>query len=224
MPNFKEQLFSIVVIGRLNPQILNHDFLINNEILPVSEEPFKSLLAKENGNPFTEFVSTPVLSSIKYDSISMVIEESRYQIKDSNYGNPVSSPIIDITKKYLGEILKHTPMTVGGINLSGNITFDDEKDEQGFNERFGVNKDTLISHAGTEDIRIGMNIAFTWLEGFVDVQVPRSRGSSVSRAINFNYEFKYNNMKDFFGNLDKVDQIQGKFSELLKSLGVEEGA
>ncbi len=222
MPNFKEQLFSIVIIGRLNPQILNHNFLIDNEILPVGEEPFKSLLAKENGNPFTEFVSTPVLASIKYDSISMVIEESRYQIKDSNYGNPVSSPIVDITKKYLGEILKYTPMTVGGINLSGNITFDDEKDEQGFNERFGVNKDALITHAGTEDIRLGMNFAFKWLEGLVDVQIPKLMGSSNSRMINFNYEFQYTNMKDFFGNLDKVDQIHEKFSEILKSLGVEE--
>lgn len=222
MPNFSGQFFSIVIVGKHNPQILNHNFLINNEILPVTEEPFKSLLAKEGENPFTEFVSTPVLATIKYGSISMVIEESRYQIKDSNYGDPATSSIVNITKKYFGEILKYTPISVGGINLSGNITFDDEKDEQGFNERFGVNIDTLCTHAGTQNIRLGMNLAFLWLEGLVDVQIPRLKGAPNSRKINFNYEFKYNKTKDFFGNLDKVNQISEKFRELLKSLGVEE--
>ena len=61
MPSFKYKFFNIVVLGRHNPQILTHDFLINNKILPVTQEPFLTLLreAKEKVKPFNQFISTP---------------------------------------------------------------------------------------------------------------------------------------------------------------------
>lgn len=221
MPNFKGQFFSIVLIGRHNPQILNHDFLINNEILPVKDEPFKSILTKEDSKPFTEFISTPVLATIMYGSISIVIEENRYQIKDGNYGDPTSSSIIQITRRYFGEVLKYTPLTLGGINLNGIITFIDEKDEQRFDEKLGINRKHLCAYADTIDVRFGMNFSFPWLEGIVNVQIPKLRELPLSCTINLNYEFKHDNMKSFLVNLDKVEKIHGKFMELLQSLDVE---
>ncbi len=221
MPNFKGQFFSIVFIGRHNPQILNHDFLINNEILPVNEEPFKSILAKEDKNPFTEFVSTPVLATIKYGSISIVIEEGRYQIKDTNCADPATSAIVQITKKYFGEILRYTPLNVGGINFNGNITFNGEEDEQEFDKNFGFNRNPLCDYTGTKDIRLGMAFSFQWLEGIVDVQIPKSKGPSGSCTINFNYEFKHDDMESFFVNLDKAEQTHQKFRNLLLLLNVE---
>ena len=159
MPNFKETLFSIVFIGRFNPQILNHDFLVNNKILPEKEEPFKALFAKEDNKPFTEFMSTPVLTTIKYDSINIVIEESRFQIQDLNNTDPSTSPIVSITKKYFGEILKYTPISAGGINLNGIITFTDADDEQRFNETIGISKDwqelDLLSIHGADTVPNG---------------------------------------------------------------------
>jgi hypothetical protein len=222
MPNFKGQFFSIVLIGRHNPQILNHDFLINNEIIPVKDEPFKSIIAREDSKPFTEFISTPVLATIKYDSISIVVEDNRYQIKDGNYGDPTSSSIIQITRSYFGEVLKYTPLTLGGINLNGIITFKNEKGEQRFDENLGINRKNLCAYAGTADVMFGMDFSFPWLEGMVAVQIPKQRDHSKSCTINFNYEFKHDNMKSFLVNLDKVEQIHGKFRELLQSLGVEE--
>ena len=44
MPLFEGKFFNIVFIGRLNPQILNHDFLLNNRVLPEDKEPFKTLV------------------------------------------------------------------------------------------------------------------------------------------------------------------------------------
>lgn len=224
MPNFEGKFFSIVFIGKHNPQIINHDFLINNGILPISEEPFKSLLEKRDNNPFTEFISTPVLASIKYESISITIEGNRYQIKDTNYGELAKSPIISITKKYFGEILRYTPLQIGGINLSGVIKFIDNNDEQKFDENLGISKSNLCTYADTEDIRFGISFTFPWLEGLVDVQISKLEESSGSRTINLNYEFKNDNMENLLANLDKVEQTHEKFRGLLQSLGMEESA
>jgi len=130
-------------------------------------------------------------------------------------------PLFLLLKKYFGEILRYTPLNVGGINLNGIITFDDEKDEQKFDESLGIKRDPLCTYAGTKDIRLGMAFTFQWLEGLVDVQIPKSRGSSNSCTINFNYEFKDDNLESFLGNLNKVELINDKLKELLQSLNVK---
>jgi hypothetical protein len=112
MPSFKGQFFSIVFIGRQNPQILNHDFLFSHGVLPKDKEPFKNLFAKQDSQPFTEFISTPVITSIKYGPISLVVEENRYQIIDNRFEDPPSSPIIQITKKYFEELLRYLPVAI----------------------------------------------------------------------------------------------------------------
>ena len=100
MPIFDPKLFSIVFIGRQNPQILNHDFLIKNEVLPVKREPFKSLIkdSSQKKPPFTSYLSTPVVTALDYKWISIIVEENRFQIKDAKFNVPSKSPIITITK------------------------------------------------------------------------------------------------------------------------------
>ncbi|MBI4334639.1 MAG: hypothetical protein HY673_25575 [Chloroflexi bacterium] len=96
MPSFEGRFFSIVLIGRQNPQILTHDFLLKNEVLPKDREPFKGLITEEGSLPFTEFISTPVITSITYGPISITIEENRYQITDNRFEDPPSSPIMSV--------------------------------------------------------------------------------------------------------------------------------
>lgn len=123
MPIFDLKLFSIVFIGRQNPQILNHDFLIKNEVLPIKSEPFKSLIkdSSQKKPPFTSYLSTPVVTALDYKWISIIVEENRFQIKDAKFKVPSKSPIITISKEYFGTLLKYTPFQVGGINFGGEL-------------------------------------------------------------------------------------------------------
>jgi hypothetical protein len=220
MPIFEGQFVSIVLIGRQNPQILNHNFLRTYKILPENEEPFKSLFAKKESEQFTEFVSTPVLTAIKYGPIALVVEQNRYQITDSRFDNPSSSPIIKITKNYFGEHLKYTPITLGGINLNGNIKFDDPKDERTLDEKIGITFGTLESITEAADIQIGITFFFPWHKGIIEVRLPRTKDSSQPRKINFNYEFMYQDIDSFLKNLDDIDQVYKKFIDLLQRLEI----
>ena len=221
MPIFEGKFFSIIFLGRQNPQILNHDFLINNKILPEDVEPFDELLLKEKPKQFTEFVSTPILTAINYNFIKIIIEENRYQITDLRFLDPLLSPIIPITKKYFGEILKYTPLKLGGINLNGIIKFADKEDEEVFDKQFGLYHKNLLEIFGDgEDIRLGLTLSFPWNKGILEVNLPKNKDCSEPGAINFNYEFKYENMDSFIKNLDDLEIIYDKFNNILDKLSI----
>lgn len=220
MATFEGVFSSIVLIGRQNPQILNHDFLVNNNVLPKDQPPFKELFAKDGTQPFSEFISTPVLATIKYGPISIVVEESRFQTMDRRFEDPPSSPIIQITKRYFG-VLRHTPLQLGGINLNGVIRFSDAKDEGAFDERLGFDRAPLSGMVGTTDVRIGLFFSYPWQNGIVEVQLPKPKERSKLGTINFNYEFKFKDIETFLANLDDFGRLYASFKTFLKSLGIE---
>ena len=221
MPSFEGQFLSIVFTGKQNPRILNHDFLLNNGVLPKNKEPFKGLFAKQDSDPFTDFLSTPVLACIRYAPINLLVEENRYQIRDDRFEDPPSSPIIEITRKYFGELLRFTPLQLGGINLNGIIKFVDVSDEQAFDERLGLTRKNLSDTVGSTDVRIGVSFSFPWNKGMVDVHLFRPKDRSQPGTISFNYEFNYQDIDSFLKNLDDSDQVYKKFIDLLQSLGVK---
>ncbi|MCG3112567.1 MAG: hypothetical protein MCM46_12200 [Candidatus Manganitrophus sp. SB1] len=221
MPKFEGKAFNIVFIGRQNPQILNHDFLKSHHALPENIEPFRSLLDKKDAAPFSEFVSTPVLSMIKYGPISIVVEENRYQITDSIFTNATSSPILGITKKYFGDLLRYTPLQLGGVNLIGNIHFKDAEDEKKLDQLLGINRDRLIALSGVSDIRSGLSFSFPWKEGMIEVQVTKLKDRSQPAAMTFNYEFRYKDIDSFLRNLDLFPEILVRFKQLCGGLGME---
>jgi hypothetical protein len=85
MASFQGQSIGIVLLGRHNPQILNHDFLLKHKVLPVDQEPFASLLKQQEGQAFTEFICTPVISSLRYGPVNIVVEDGRFQIGDQRF-------------------------------------------------------------------------------------------------------------------------------------------
>jgi len=150
MAEIKQNLFSVVLVGRHNPMILNHDFLIQNDVLPKSE-PFYQDDLKNGKNPFKEFIATPPLSRIVYGEYSLHVQEDRYQASDQTGDPPSRSPIIDITKKYFGEILKYTPLVVGGINLNYDLVFGDQE-EQKIDEAIGLDHNGLKKAFDSENV------------------------------------------------------------------------
>lgn len=223
MPVYKHNFFSIVLLGSHNPQILNHDFLINNKILPQEEEPFKTLLdgEKKGKKPFNEFLSTPPVTSIRYKWISIIVDQNRYQIKDDSKKTSYESPIIQITKEYFGKYLKYTPFILGGLNFHGELLFHDGEDQISFDSKMGIDSSRLaISHESYPEFDI--RIKLPWNDGKIEIRKSKDPIDKLKGAFNFNYEFKYEDIDSFMNKLDDVSVAYKKCADILESLGVEE--
>lgn len=226
MPIFSPTFFSIVFLGSQNPQILNHDFLINNQVLPIEQEPFKSLMegASEEHHPFTQYISTPLVTTLTYKWISIIIEQNRYQIKDTHYNTPLESPIISIPKEYFGRVLQHTPITLGGINFGGSIVFSDAKDETDFDERLGINSQKFQILLGLAKAQYSPQVRLVWdevREGKFELRLNKAKTSSGACSVTFNFEFPYKDMASFIENLDESGEIHKRFHTVLRKLNVE---
>ncbi len=55
MAKYTQTYTNVVVLGSMNPQILTHNWLVKERIIP--KKVFDS--AAQKGNPFTQFISTP---------------------------------------------------------------------------------------------------------------------------------------------------------------------
>lgn len=218
MAKFEIQFLSIVFIGKLNPQILNHDFLMQNHVLPENQEPFISLFAQKNKSPFSEFISTPVLANIKYDSISMLIDDNRFQAKHDFPENIIRSPIILITKKYFGELLRHTPLTIGGININCKIIFDSAEEEKAFDQKIGISHNQLLVLSNNQKIRVNLGFNYSWSEGKVEVNWLKPKDQDNQCFMNFNYEYPFINLDQFLNNLDKIDLVYEHFNKMISTL------
>jgi hypothetical protein len=229
MATFKGQFASIVLIGRHNPQILNHDFLARHEVLPRESEPFRSLLAdsgKVSGfgeSPFTEFISTPLVSSIRYGPISIMVEESRFQILDNGFfEHPSNSTIVDITKQYFGRLLVHTPLQFGGVNFNGLVSFRNLEDEWAFDKRVGMDRSTFQSWArASDDLRISTKVSFQREDYMVEFQVMKAKVATENCVVNINYEHKFSSLDDMMMWIGSIDELYRDFVGVLRSLHVE---
>jgi len=222
MPRFEGKFLSVVLVGHQNPQILNHDFLVKNNILPVDKDPFKTLIDKDAGRPFDEFVSVPILATIRYGHVSITVQEDRYQILDNRFGSPADSPIFDITRNYFQKHLKYTPFTVGGMNLNGIIYFSDLSDELKFDERLGINRPKFAELLRADGIRTGATVAAAHRNGLIEVQIAKPKDGSPVALFNLNYEFKYEEIGTFMANLDDAEALYHESQRILLALGVEQ--
>ncbi len=223
MPIFSPIFFSIVFLGRQNPQILNHDFLIKHKILPIKKEPFKSLTknSSQKKPPFTNYLSTPVVTALDYRWISIIIEENRFQIKDTKFKLPSKSPIISITKEYFGTYLKYTPFQLGGINFGGELKFLNLEDERSFDDRLGIDKKKFETHFKVNNARYSNRITFPWNDDQLELRIEKPKKELNISSVTFNFEFIYENIDNFIGKLDGVDKVYKKFKEVLRKLNVE---
>lgn len=222
MPFVSPKFFSIVLLGRQNPQILNHDFLIKNRVLPIRKEPFRSLIrnSSEEKQPFSEFLSTPPVTTLTYKWISIIIEINRYQIRDNNFKVPSNSPIVNITKQYFGKFLTYTPFQLGGMNFAFKLGFSDDKDEKDFDDRLGIDREKFGTCLKTEKARFSTRINSPWNDGQIEIQINKPKKGLKDGEINFNFEFFYENIDSFIGKLDEADKAYKLFNDILKKLKV----
>lgn len=221
MASYARNVFSIVFLGQFNPSILNHEFLVANDIIPKNIPPFVKFLQKPTGQQFSEFLSTPVVSNIKYDKYSMLVETGRMQVLDETRSKPEESPIIDIAKKYL-QVLRHTPIKLCGFNFKGNLRFVDVIDEREFDERLGVGREKIVKLSRSGIPRISQHISWSYKNGTALLQINKPKGESPDCLIQINFEFEnFGSLEEFLKNLDLVAECHDEFRRLLSELEVK---
>ena len=215
----KQMFFSIVLVGRQNPQILNHDFLESNGVLPRKEPFYKQNLAQGEA-VFTEFFSTPPMARIAYKKYSLLVYEERFQAIDTTGDDPRESPIIQITKNYFGNLLKYTPFTVGGLNLNCELTLG-PAEEQVIDGILGINREQANQAFGFVSTIGSITGIFPFLDGKMSVVFAKPKDPGNPTKVNFNYEFSYpGSMEAFLSNIDKVDKIVDYQQSFYERIGV----
>lgn len=83
---YENNLLAIVVLGRQNPAILSHEFLIRTKIIDGSfPQPTPTI--------------TPIIANLQYPEFVITIEPEKYQISQKT-NDPNQSILTIITLKY----------------------------------------------------------------------------------------------------------------------------
>lgn len=215
------KFFSIILIGRQNPQILTHDFLLKNNIIPFDKSPFKDMVTKQpEDKPFSGFLSTPVLTQLTYKNINIVIEEGRYQITDISNTLPTDSSIVIFTKNYFS-VLRYTPFVLGGFNFNNLISFDSKDEKIVFENKFISDRNGVYKELGINNFEISLQVDCPFNQNKIELSFSKVAGNDLIKALNFNYEFRYKDIDSFLGNLDEVPILLEKFKSILSKLNIQ---
>jgi hypothetical protein len=109
---YENKLTVVVVLGKMNPAILSHDFLKQNKILPTE-------LCDQTPKPMI----TPVLSLVEYDKkLTIVVEQERFVVQSLAEEGPSFIP--GLVTAYF-KTLPFTPLSSVGVNFQGKALFAD---------------------------------------------------------------------------------------------------
>ncbi len=127
MAKISRDFFNIVVIGSMNPQIMNHDWLVKHKIIS------RSFYVKDNPAKFNQFINMPQLAHIFYKDVDIQIHLDRFALTARTPN--ITKSVINIATKYFS-CLNHTPIKVVGFNVNHTISFDDQNEETRFDEKY----------------------------------------------------------------------------------------
>ncbi len=217
MASHSKNFISFVALGGPNPQILNIDFLKNNKILPLDQEPFVSISAQEK--LVKKFVSVPGFTNLILDNIEFLVDESRFQIREKEISEWGDTKILEIAKKYF-EILPYTPLKLVGINLNSIITFDSPKEETNFQELFISKNSRILSIIGKGKIAASIVLRYPYSNqgGRITLTVEQPNKENKKRSINFNYEFDFTSWKELGSELGKISEISGYSDSIIQKM------
>lgn len=220
MSELELRYFSIVFLGNMNPQILNHDFLLHNEILPKEDKYIKALL--DRPHTVDDFDSIPGFALLRYGSYEIRLELTRYQMTDKRGRREFEdSPIIDFTKRYFN-LLSHTPISVGGFNLAYQVRFDNDREKEKLLGKIFAPRKTLKSCFEDKIETKRAILFFDFLEGKFEFNLGFDNSDEpLSSNINVNYEFafsRFQNMSIFLEQLNNVRAVESRFREVFKRM------
>jgi hypothetical protein len=214
MADYKQTFINVVVLGNLNPQILNHDWLVKQRILPTGVSPSNK---DHTETPFTQYVSIPQMATLAYGPLVFTVELNKFVLQNN-------TPTIDLrifkTAQRYFEKLPHTPVKKLGYNVHGVITFSTEEEERNFDNKFVSYNSTLSSILGATDIHFGFTALYS--QDSVLYRLECSKSTDHSEAhINFNCEFDVDNVESmlpFLGEAKKYIRKIDKHNRTLANL------
>lgn len=154
----KNNFLSAIALGSFNPAILTPNFLSEQKIFTFETSP--------------KGKTSPVVSEMKFDDISLFVELERFQVRHEDVDHFEKSPIISIMANYLN-ILKYTPVFVEGINF--NINLINYADSTTAANIFEKPINGIINYVDKSD------------EYFIDVKTTVAMGKEETQGINCKY-------------------------------------
>lgn len=125
--------FSIVVAGAQNPNIINHDFLIKQRIIPAN-------------TPEPRAIILPPYAQLVYKNFQITVEQSRFRI-DQKFRSPSDHFIGKTVRNYYAR-LGHTPLSAYGFNFTGEVIWNSPEEYNEFR-----NEDVVLGKLGKSAIK-----------------------------------------------------------------------
>jgi hypothetical protein len=216
MANMNKNFISLIAIGGQNPQILNINFLRDNHILPSDNEPYKTLLKREK--PCDRFVSVPGFTNLIIGNVEFIVDEQRFQVRANAISKWNDFGIAEITKAYF-KTLPYTPLKIVGINFNSTISFADSVQSAKMQSLFLPEGSPILNILSQKQI-IGSTILRYPFEndgGMITVTIDPPMDTN-SRAINFNYEFKFSGWPSFNKEIGKLSEIGNYCDSIITKL------
>jgi hypothetical protein len=217
MATQSKNFISFVALGGLNPQILNVDFLKASSIISVNDPPFDKLL--KQGVAPDKFISLPGFANLVVANIEFLVDEQRFQLRDTKISEWAETNILDIANKYF-QVLPYTPLKLVGVNLNSTITF--ATSEEAHNcQKLCLPKDSQLARIISNDsISASSVLRYPYSDdgGRITLTIEQPSRENKKRAVNFNYEFDFTDWSKFRGELGKISEIAAYSDSILDQL------
>jgi hypothetical protein len=217
MANQNKNFISFVALGGLNPQILNIDFLKANSIISINDTPFDKLL-KQGAAP-DKFISVPGFANLSVANIEFLVDEQRFQIRDTKISEWAETKILDIANKYF-QVLPYTPLKLVGVNFNSTITFDTSKEARNFQELFFPRNSPFAQIISKQEINASSMLRYPYSDsggrGRIQLTIEQPDEENKRRVVNINYEFDFTDWLSFRNELKKVPEIGNYCDHILE--------
>ena len=130
MAEYKHSFVNVTVLGRMNPQILTHDWLVKSKIIT-----WRDFVTRDKTKaPFSTYFNTPPMTQLAYGPLVFTVEENKFVLLDSKAGIG-KTKIYRMAQQYF-KLLSHTPLTKVGFNVQGALTFKNPKEMKAFDSKY----------------------------------------------------------------------------------------
>jgi hypothetical protein len=213
MATQSKNFISFVALGGLNPQILTIDFLKANSIISTNHPPFDKLL--KQGAALDKFISVPGLTNIVVANIDFLVDQQRFQIRDTKVSEWGETKILDIANKYF-KVLSYTPLKLVGVNFNSTITFATSEEARKFQDLFFPRDNQLAQIISRREINASSMLQYSYPDsksrGRIQLTIEQPDAENKRRVVNINYEFDFTDWVTFRSELEKVPEI-GKYCD-----------
>jgi len=210
MSIYTQTKINVVVIGKMNPQILNHNWLLKEKIIPP-----KLLLSGQDILPFSNYISTPPYTTITYGKLSFSVELNKF-ILEANQ-NDLDKGMFSIVKKYFSK-LSHTPVHKLGFNLHATVKFDSTIEEKRFINNWISSCESLKELFNDRNIQLGFSVISTKGKVCYQFNCIRNKIDRKNILLHCNREFDVSNTNQLVEYLSEAGQYISQMNKLNRSL------